>query len=229
MARQSSAFCRQRASSCSQVRDVSSSSDPLITTTFANRRCRNSRPPPSPEVNFATESHSQTWHTLVIFVLCMVLNPDAQRKRQEEISRVIGSARLPDFSDRDSLPYVECIMKETMRYGSSTAHYVNLTNNDRRWYPVVANGLPHVSLADEIYEGMLIPAGSTVIANARYAGVISDHFAHQQPCRAMTLDETKFSEPHRFIPERFLAKPEGRGEVLPESVVFGWGRRSVPR
>ena len=44
----------------------------------------------------------------------------------------------------------------------------------------------------------------------------------------MTLDERRFSDPHSFIPERFLPNPEGRGEVLPDSLVFGWGRRVCP-
>ena len=46
----------------------------------------------------------------------MMMNPSVQRKAQEEIDRVVGVDRLPDLSDRDSLPYVECIMKETLRY-----------------------------------------------------------------------------------------------------------------
>lgn len=45
----------------------------------------------------------------------MMLNPEAQAKGQREIDEIVGTKRLPDFSDRDSLPYVECITKETMR------------------------------------------------------------------------------------------------------------------
>lgn len=44
----------------------------------------------------------------------MLLWPDAQRKAQEEIDRVVGSDRLPDFSDREHLPYTEAL-KEVMR------------------------------------------------------------------------------------------------------------------
>ena len=49
------------------------------------------------------------------FVLAMVLYPDALRKAQEEIDRVIGTSRLPDFSDRAQLPYLECMLKEVYR------------------------------------------------------------------------------------------------------------------
>ena len=42
----------------------------------------------------------------------------------------------------------------------------------------------------------------------------------------MMMDETKYHDPRAFIPERFLPKPDGLGEPLPEAV-FGFGRRSV--
>ena len=43
----------------------------------------------------------------------------------------------------------------------------------------------------------------------------------------MTWDESKFHDPQRYIPERFLPKPEGAGEECNMSTVFGWGRRFV--
>ena len=49
------------------------------------------------------------------FILCMLLNPEAQRRGQQEIDEVVGKGRLPDFSDRDSLPFIECIFRETLR------------------------------------------------------------------------------------------------------------------
>ena len=45
----------------------------------------------------------------------MLLNPDVQRKAQEELDRVVGSDRLPHFTDRDNLPYLEAVVKELMR------------------------------------------------------------------------------------------------------------------
>lgn len=35
-----------------------------------------------------------------------------------------------------------------------------------RWNPVIHVGLPHRSMADDMYEGMQIPKGATIIANA---------------------------------------------------------------
>lgn len=57
----------------------------------------------------------QTWSSIEIFLLAILLNPHVQKKAQSEIDRVLGNRRLPEFNDRDALPYVECIMQESMR------------------------------------------------------------------------------------------------------------------
>lgn len=49
------------------------------------------------------------------FILVMILNPDVFAKAQEEMDRVVGHDRLPTIEDRESLPYLECILKETYR------------------------------------------------------------------------------------------------------------------
>ena len=46
----------------------------------------------------------------------MTLYPDAQRKAQAEIDAVIGTDRLPDFEDRDQLPYVMALCNEVLRW-----------------------------------------------------------------------------------------------------------------
>lgn len=45
----------------------------------------------------------------------MLMHPDVQAKAREELDRVVGPTRLPEFEDRDSLPYVTAIMKELLR------------------------------------------------------------------------------------------------------------------
>lgn len=50
--------------------------------------------------------------------LALTLFPEAQKKAQAEIDAVIGSDRLPNFSDRDSLPYVEAFAKEVLRWNA---------------------------------------------------------------------------------------------------------------
>lgn len=90
-----------------------------------------------------------TSSTLLVFLLAMVLYPDAQRKAQEEIDRVIGCDRLPEFRDRSTLPYVEAIVFETLR-----------------WHPVTPLTLPHKTMADDTYNGLYIPKGIIVLMNA---------------------------------------------------------------
>ena len=46
----------------------------------------------------------------------MVLFPEVQKKGQAEVDAVIGPNRLPDFEDRAFLPYVNAIVKESMRW-----------------------------------------------------------------------------------------------------------------
>lgn len=54
----------------------------------------------------------------MIFILAMVLYPDVQAQAQAEIDSVIGEGlqRLPHWEDRASLPYVEAVLKETLRW-----------------------------------------------------------------------------------------------------------------
>ena len=49
------------------------------------------------------------------FILAMVLHPEVYRKVQAEMDRVVGPERLPDFEDREQLPYLECVLKEVFR------------------------------------------------------------------------------------------------------------------
>ncbi|THH16031.1 hypothetical protein EW146_g4550 [Bondarzewia mesenterica] len=114
---------------------------------------------------------------LETFFLAMVSHPEAQKKAQAEIDAVIGNDRLPNFDDENSLPYVNAVVKEVLR-----------------WRPVVPlvpadlAGVPHRVISDDVYKGYHIPAGSIVIGNVR----------------AMLHDELTFPEADKFKPERFL-------------------------
>ena len=50
------------------------------------------------------------------FTLAMVKNPRVWKFAQAEIDAVIGTDRLPELEDRPSLPYVEAIIRETVRW-----------------------------------------------------------------------------------------------------------------
>ena len=46
----------------------------------------------------------------------MTLYPEVQKKAQAEIDSVIGTDRLPTYTDRESLPYIEALVKEVFRW-----------------------------------------------------------------------------------------------------------------
>ena len=90
----------------------------------------------------------QTLSTVQSFFLAMASFPEAQKKAQAELEAVVGPNRLPEFSDRDALPYVNALIKELLR-----------------WRSVVPIGVPHRSIEEDEYRGYRIPKGSIVIAN----------------------------------------------------------------
>ena len=48
--------------------------------------------------------------------MAMALHPEKQQKAQAELDQVIGADRLPQISDTSNLPYVNAVIKETMRW-----------------------------------------------------------------------------------------------------------------
>ena len=91
----------------------------------------------------------QTFSYFSSFLLAMTIHSDAQRRAQTELDAVVRGDRLPNFSDRESLPYVNALIKECLR-----------------WHSAVPLGVPHSSMQDEIYAGYHIPAGSILMPNA---------------------------------------------------------------
>ncbi|KAK1231448.1 hypothetical protein PQX77_005428 [Marasmius sp. AFHP31] len=66
-------------------------------------------------VTIFTAGADTTYATLLCFYLAIVFHPECQRRAYEEIVSVVGDSALPDFNDRESLPYVECILQEVLR------------------------------------------------------------------------------------------------------------------
>ncbi|KAF2252656.1 cytochrome P450 [Trematosphaeria pertusa] len=95
------------------------------------------------------EAGSETTATaLNNFMLCMTLFPEAQKKAQEELDRVVGQDRLPDWEDEKDLPYVRSLIKEVLR-----------------WRPANKFGMTHATSEDDWYEGHFIPKGSVAVLN----------------------------------------------------------------
>ncbi|KAF9261882.1 cytochrome P450 [Marasmius fiardii PR-910] len=137
-----------------------------------------------------------TVSAILSFILGMTLNPQIQARAQEELDDVVGSSRLPDFSDRDNLPYINAIYAETLR-----------------WNPVLPLGLPHATVNDDIYDGYLIPGGSTVVPNSW----------------AVLHDESLYgTDVMNFDPDRFMRAADKDLPPNPELIAFGFGRRICP-
>jgi cytochrome P450 len=68
---------------------------------------------------------------------------------------VLGSNRLPQFQDRDNLPYINALVKEVLR-----------------WHPVVPMSVPHMSSQDDTCEGYFIPKGSSVLTNVWWVALV---------------------------------------------------------
>jgi hypothetical protein len=58
----------------------------------------------------------QIMSVLGTFILGMILYPDVQRRAQASIDAVVGNSRLPCFSDKDAIPYVDALVYETLRW-----------------------------------------------------------------------------------------------------------------
>lgn len=62
------------------------------------------------------QSTAITWS----FLLAMVLYPDIFKKAQASVDRVC-KGRIPDFTDKNSLPYVDALVKESLRWNPVAA------------------------------------------------------------------------------------------------------------
>ncbi|KAF4503330.1 O-methylsterigmatocystin oxidoreductase [Fusarium agapanthi] len=131
------------------------------------------------------------------FVLAMLLFPDVQRKAQKEIDSAVGNERLPQFEDRDNLPYVDALIKETLR-----------------WIPVTPMGVVHTADEDIHYKDFVIPKGASFLPATWW--FLHDPVIYKDPS---TFDPGRYleprNEPHpnfasfgfgrRVCPGRFLA------------------------
>ncbi|KUI60056.1 Fumitremorgin C synthase [Cytospora mali] len=128
-------------------------------------------------------------------------------RAQRHLDAVVGRDRLPGLDDRPSLPYVDALVEEVLR-----------------WRPIGTTGVPHLTKVEDQYEGARIPAGSIVFANQWAIARDAEVFG------------TKTEEflPERWLAEGMPRRPEegagaGAGAScalrdLP-SVGFGFGRR----
>ncbi|KAG2067036.1 cytochrome P450 [Suillus decipiens] len=137
-------------------------------------------------------------HTTAI-AICTVLMaaahfPEEQAKVLAEIDAVIGRERAPTFADKASFPRLEAFISEALR-----------------WRPLAAEGIPHRTTEDVIWENYCIPARTTVVGN---------HWA-------ISRDPDVYPEPDTFKPQRWI-DDQGRLRDDLTFFVYGFGRRVCP-
>ncbi|KAG1829371.1 cytochrome P450 [Suillus variegatus] len=139
-----------------------------------------------------------TASTLQTFLLVMMLHPDVQSRARAEIDQAVGHDSMPCLDDRASLPYLDAILHEVMR-----------------WYPPAPLGFAHATSNDDVYDGHFIPK---VIVNQWALSRDEDIFpdaSRFDPSRHLTVDgklknpfvnHFAFGHGRRICPGRWFAE-----------------------
>lgn len=178
----------------------------------------------------------------------MVMNPKAQERAQAQIDAVVGENRLPAIEDRPLLPYVDAILRETIRYSpivplcECCLHvfipwliYLSISNSTRCCGRRRVCRLSH----PEGWVTRILQDFYTFIRIRRSYGRIQplvsllhslcNSIDAERPCsrfaRSMAHNESKYPNPHEFIPARFLNDDGTLNHDDVENIAFGFGRR----
>lgn len=166
-----------------------------------------------------------TSSTLHSFVLAMIKHPEVLRRAQKELDEVCGPSKSPGSQDIRNLPYMQAVMTEVSDQTTRVTSFhkgVDTRLQTLRWRPVAPNGVPHMLIQDDTYEGYFLPKGTVVFANTW----------------SIHRDLSEYDRPEEFIPERFVDNKFGSKGSNPNSYddethrrvtySFGAGRRVCP-
>ncbi|KAI0292399.1 cytochrome P450 [Russula brevipes] len=139
-----------------------------------------------------------TYTAMSWWALAMIAHPEVQRRAQAELDTVVGRSRVPTFADFSSLPYIQAIVKEVLR-----------------WRPPLPLALPHCTSEDDWYDGMFIPKGTICLPNIWHC--------HHDP--SAYGDNAASFDPERFLDSSgkiTLGQADTHGEG---HSTYGFGRR----
>ncbi|KAI9309013.1 cytochrome P450 [Cunninghamella echinulata] len=125
--------------------------------------------------------------------------PEVQEKLRNEIDAFIKKHnRLPNFNEREELPYLIAVQKECLRYK-----------------PVSSLGVPHVVEKDVVVQNYFIPKDS-ILATSMVA-------MHKNP---NVYDDPDTFNPDRFLNDVSTFTSSANGKIQNrDQYNFGWGRR----
>jgi cytochrome P450 len=110
--------------------------------------------------------------------------PDSILRAHEVLDDIVGRERLPSFSDRNSLAYIDAIAHELFR-----------------WRPISPGSIPRRADRADEFQGVKIAKGVTIIANAWAIGQDEKVF------------DSSLSNVQDFIPERWLQDGNLRSDL----------------
>jgi cytochrome P450 len=82
--------------------------------------------------------------SVMTFILAMLKYPEIQRKAQAEVDSIVGSDRLPDFSDRENMPYLTAVLKEVVRCVQLHQYKFAELNWWTSWNPIAPMGQSYI-------------------------------------------------------------------------------------
>ncbi|NP_001096373.1 uncharacterized protein LOC100124967 [Xenopus tropicalis] len=136
-------------------------------------------------------------------LLLMMKYPDIQKKVQDEIDKVIGSAE-PQTEHRKQMPYTDAVIHEIQRFAN-----------------IAPSNLPHATTRDVTFRGYFIPKGTQVIP--LLTSVLQDKNYFKKP-EEFYPEHFLDSEGHFMKNEAFLPFSAGRrscaGETLAKMELF---------
>ncbi|KAF5289656.1 hypothetical protein FQR65_LT11773 [Abscondita terminalis] len=145
-----------------------------------------------------------TSKTLGFAFLYLLLYPEVQQKAQEEIDRVVGRHRLPNLNDKAEMPYVECVVLESLRMFGGRAFII-----------------PHRAVKDSYLHGYLIPK-DTIIMGSLQGTLLDEKAGWSKPYEFMPeryMKNGNVEVPEHFIPFGY-GKHRCMGELLARANVF---------
>lgn len=93
----------------------------------------------------------------------MLLWPDVQKEAQRQVDAVTGGSRIPDFSDWESIPVIERLVYESLRFHPPAPNGRDFCSLFMVYVELMEGlGVPHKTTREDIYRGMRIPKGKKI-------------------------------------------------------------------